>query len=110
LCGVRLATRPFVYGTVGYVKGVGEREGREGREVRGERGERRFPFPFPFSFPTFFFGVLQILKNGHCVRVITGHTGWVWCLLSVGENVWSGGGDKSVRIWTAEPGKDRILK
>jgi biotin operon repressor len=31
-----------------------------------------------------------------------GHTGWVWSLQGIGYQVWSGSGDKTIRIWAAE--------
>ncbi len=48
------------------------------------------------------------LKSGSCLRVCQGHVGWVWCLLSVGYQIWSGSGDKTIRIWATEDGANSI--
>ena len=31
-----------------------------------------------------------------------GHNAGVWCLQGVGYQVWSGSGDKTIRIWSSE--------
>ena len=41
-------------------------------------------------------------KTGHCLKTMQGHTGWVWSLQGVGYQVWSGSGDKTIRIWASE--------
>jgi len=33
------------------------------------------------------------------VQTLTGHKGWVNCLAVVGEHVWSGSADRTLRVW-----------
>lgn len=49
--------------------------------------------------------------TGACLRVLTGHTGPVLACLAVGETVWSGSGDGTIRVWDPDSGEClRILQ
>jgi len=44
------------------------------------------------------------LENGES-KEYQGHTGWVYCLKVHGDHLFSGGDDKSIRVWDIETGK-----
>jgi len=41
------------------------------------------------------------LKSITCVKMLTGHKGWVTCLEKVGGEIWSGSADRTLRVWDA---------
>lgn len=41
------------------------------------------------------------LKTISCVKILTGHKGWVTCLERVGPEIWSGSADRTMRVWNA---------
>jgi WD domain, G-beta repeat len=53
-----------------------------------------------------FFLILLLLQTGWALRDIRGHTGWVTSFATRGAFVWSGSGDKTIRVWNSRVCED----